>query len=51
VTSNLPLDRVALAETLTVVVPGDDSNALNRMFADLQQIDPSRLANLPCKTN
>lgn len=51
VTSNLPLDRIGLAGRLDVVTPGDNSSALNRMFADLQQIDPTRLSNLPCQTN
>ncbi|MEP4195000.1 MAG: RodZ domain-containing protein [Aliishimia sp.] len=51
VTSNLALDRLALADRLVVVEPNDSDNALNRMFADLRQIDPGRLSNLPCQTN
>lgn len=50
ITSNLPLQRTALAERYQPVEPGTD-NSLNRMFADLEgNIDPVVLAALPCQS-
>ncbi len=51
VTSNVPLDRVALADRFDIVMPEDSDSALNRMFADLQATDPGKLPKLPCQTN
>lgn len=51
VTSNLPLQIASLTEKLDVVAPDNGASALNRMFADLRQVDPGRLAKLPCQTN
>ncbi len=52
VTSNLPLQREALAERFTTVDPDADTS-LSRMFADLRasnDIDAAILAAMPCQT-
>lgn len=51
VTSNVPLERTALAGRYDLVRPGDADSALNRMFADLQATDPGRLPKVPCQTD
>lgn len=51
VTSNVALERLALADRLTIVDPQDASSTLNRMIADLREIDPSLLSQLPCQSN
>jgi cytoskeletal protein RodZ len=51
VTSNVPLERIALADRLDVIDPADASVSLNRMVADLREIDPDLLSKLPCQTN
>ena len=48
VTSNVPLERVALADRYDAVLPEDADNGLNRMFADLS---PELLPKLPCQAN
>ena len=52
ITSNLPLDSLALAERYTPVDPGAEQS-LSRMFADLaaSEIDPAVLAAMPCQAN
>jgi cytoskeletal protein RodZ len=52
ITSNLPLDSLALAALYEPVDPNADQS-LNRMFANLSSsdIDPAILANSPCKVN
>ena len=51
ITSNLPLQREALAELYVPVDPTQEP-PLNRMFADLagSDIDPTVLAAMPCQT-
>lgn len=51
VTSNVPLERTALAERYQQVQPGDADSALNRMFANLQATNPDNLPKLPCQTD
>lgn len=51
VTSNVPLERLALADRLQVVDPADSASTLNRMIASMRALDPSLLAQLPCQTN
>lgn len=51
VTSNFDLDGTSMASALTVVDPTDGGSALNRMVADLRQVDPSLLSRLPCQAN
>ncbi|MFK7877617.1 MAG: helix-turn-helix domain-containing protein [Paracoccaceae bacterium] len=51
VTKNFPLERTVLADALDVVVPEDSSSALNRMFADLSQVDAAELPRIPCQGN
>ncbi len=51
VTSNVPLERLALADRLPTVDPADAGSSLNRMIADLRDLDPSLLSSLPCQTN
>ena len=51
VSSNVALELASLSDNLQLVTPGDATSALNQMFADLRQVDPVRLAKLPCQTN
>lgn len=55
VTSNVPLERLALADRLTIVDPSDQNISLNRMVADLRQESPESWqalsTRLPCQSN
>ncbi len=54
VTSNVALERLALAERLSVIDPADQNNSLNRMVADLRQESPDSWetlsTRLPCQS-